>query len=118
MFVGVSQLHQALINKLSAVAMSAMLQVRTMGGLVGLAIVTAAMKSYVESNLAQHLSSAQIEILLESTGAFETLPSEVVVVVKSIFAEGYNLQMRIMIGFSTVQIPVAFLMWKKKQILV
>ncbi|KAL8902863.1 MAG: hypothetical protein Q9207_004328 [Kuettlingeria erythrocarpa] len=101
-----------------SVAMSAMVQVRTLGGLVGLAIVTAAMKSYIKSNLAQHLSSAQIDILLRSTSAFETLPSEVVDVVKSIFAEGYNLQMRIMIGFSAAQMPVAFLMWKRKQILV
>ncbi|KAL8917522.1 MAG: hypothetical protein Q9172_005810 [Xanthocarpia lactea] len=101
-----------------SVAMSVMVQVRTMGGLVGLAIVTAAMKSHIKSNLAQHLSSAQIDILLKSTSAFETLPSEVVDVVKAIFAEGYNLQMRIMIGFSAAQIPVAFLMWKKKQILV
>ncbi|KAL8860209.1 MAG: hypothetical protein Q9178_003473 [Gyalolechia marmorata] len=115
---GKGKVPPAFTNYSLAVAMSAMVQVRTMGGLVGLAIVTAAMKSYIKSNLAQHLSSAQIDILLKSTSAFETLPSEVVDVVKAIFAEGYNLQMRIMIGFSAAQIPVAFLMWKKKQILV
>lgn len=98
--------------------MSAMVQVRTMGGLVGLAIVTAAIKSYIQINLAQHLSSAQIDDLLKSTSAFKTLPSDVVDVVKAIFAEGYNLQMRIMIGFSAAQMPAACLMWKRKQILV
>ena len=98
--------------------MSAIVQMRTMGGLCGLAIVTTAMNSYVKAHLAQHLSSAEIGTLLESANGLETLQPETVAVAKSIFAQGYDLQMRITVGFSAAQLPVTLMMWKTKQILV
>ena len=98
--------------------MSATIQFRTMGGAIGLAVVTTATNTYIKKNLAEYLSSNQIGALLQTTEAFASLSLEMVDIAKTVFAHGYNLQMRIMIGFSAAQLPATFLMWQKKQILI
>lgn len=107
-----------LIGDFLAVAMSAMVQFRTMGGAIGLAIVTTVLNSYIKSELAQYISPDQIASLLETAEAFKSLPPDIINLVKGVFARGYNLQVEIMIGFAAAQIPASFLMWKKNQILV
>ena len=101
-----------------AVAMSAVIQFRTMGGAIGLAIVTTVINSYLRNRLAGLLPPDQIAAVLQSTDALGTLPPALAETVRGIFARGYNLQLRIMIGFSAAQIPVTFLMWQRKQIVV
>lgn len=98
--------------------MSAILQFRTMGGAIGLAVVTTVLNSYIKSHLLGILSSEQINELMKTTQAFALLPPNLAESVKTVFANGYNLQMRVMIGFSAAQIPVALLMWQRKQIVV
>lgn len=87
-----------------------------MGGAIGFAIVTVAMNSYIKTRLTNKLSSARIESLLKTAETFKKLLLNVAIFAKTVFAQGYNLQMRIMIGFSAAQIPITLLMWKKKQI--
>ena len=89
-----------------------------MGGAIGLAIVTNVMNAYVRKHLAETLAPAQITALLETTEAFRALSPEMAKIVRTAFANGYNLQMQIMIGFSAAQIPAAFFMWKKPQVLI
>lgn len=101
-----------------SVAMSAMIQFRNMGGAIGLAIVTTVINSYIRNRLAEILPPDQIGALLQTTDAFAALSPALAEVVKSVFARGYTLQLRIMIGFSAAQVPVTFLMWQKKQIIV
>ena len=98
--------------------MSAMLQFRTMGGAIGLAIVTTMLNSYIKSHLSTFLSPQEINELLKSTQAFKALPPNLLETVKIEFAKGYNLQMQVMVGFSAAQVPVALMMWQKKQIVV
>ena len=101
-----------------AVAMSSMIQFRTMGGAVGLAVATTVMNSYVKSHLETFLSADQIAALLQTTEAFTALSPSLAHTAKSVLAQGYNLQMRIMIGFCAAQVPVGMLLWQKKQIVV
>ena len=98
--------------------MSAVIQFRTMGGVIGLAIVTNVMNNYTRSRLRAILSPSQINSLLQTTQAFTRLPAEVVEPTKTVFAEGYNLQMRIMVGFAGAQVFATLLMWQKKQVTV
>ncbi|CAF9915301.1 MAG: hypothetical protein HETSPECPRED_002355 [Heterodermia speciosa] len=101
-----------------SVAMSAVIQFRTMGGAIGLAIVTNVFNSYLKSHLAAFLSPTQLSDVLQTTQAFASLPSDVAELTKIVFARGYNLQMRVMIGFCAAQIPITLTMWQKKQVLV
>lgn len=98
--------------------MSAMIQFRTMGDTIRLAIVTTVIYGYIRNHLRGILPPDQIGALLQTTEAFAELPPALAETVKSIFAMGYNIQMQIMIGLSAVQIPVTFLVWQRPQILV
>ena len=93
-----------------------MIQFRTMGGAIGLAIVTTVINGYIRNRLAGVLPPDQISALLQTTETLTALPPALAETVKSIFAKGYNLQLQVMIGFSAAQIPVTFLMWQRKQI--
>ena len=98
--------------------MSAMIQFRTMGGAIGLATATGVLNSYTRSHLTRILSPDQIYALLRTTDAFAAFSPELIHSVKTVFAQGYNLQMLVMIGFSAAQLPVSLLMWQKQNIVV
>ena len=98
--------------------MSAMIQFRTMGGAIGLAIATAAMNSYVKSKLTKFMSPEDVTALLQSTQVFKALPLVIAEQAKNVFAEGYDISFRVMIGFSAAQLPVVLLLWQKDQIAV
>lgn len=89
-----------------------------MGGVIGLAIVTAAYKGYVITRLNQFLTPEQRDLVLQSADAISLLSSDVQVQVRRVFAGGYNLQFRILIAFAAAQIPSSLLMWQKEQIVV
>lgn len=97
-----------------AVATAAVIQFRLMGGAIGLAIVTTVFNGLVRPKLEHILSFAQLEDLLQSTAVIESFQPELQSRVRNIFAEGFNVQMRIMIGFGAAQIPAALLLWRKK----
>lgn len=97
----------------TAVATAAVIQFRLMGGAVGLAIVTTVFNGVVRPKLEHILSLAQLRALLQSTAVIQSFQPELQSGVRSIFAEGFNLQMRIMIGFGAAQIPAALLTWRK-----
>lgn len=89
-----------------------------MGGVIGLAIVTTVQNSFVKSMLSQSLSRDQIDQLLQSAEVVATFAPETRTVIKTAFANGYNIQMKILAGFAAAQIPSSLLMWQKKQIIV
>ena len=80
--------------------------------------MTTVLNGYVKNRLLEFLTPDQIEAGLKSTRSFDHLPPIIASALRDIFAEGYNLQMRVMIGTSVAQIPSAFLMWQKKQVVV
>lgn len=87
-----------------------------MGAVIGVAIVTCVLNSYVESRLSTILPPNQINMVLQSSAMVEKLPQELRNEVRFIFGKAYNIQMTILIGFSGAQIPAALLMWQKKQV--
>ena len=98
--------------------MSAVVQFRTLGGAIGLAVVTTVMSTHIKTQLAVFLPPDQIANLLVTAKAFASLPPQTLEMVKAVFAEGFDLQMRIMIAVSAAQIPAALLMWQRHQIVV
>lgn len=94
--------------------MAAVTQFRAIGGVVGLSIGTNVLNSHVKSIFGSILSAEQLSSLLESTEIIAKLPESLQAVVRSTFADGYNLQMRAMIAFSAGQILMLALMWEQK----
>jgi hypothetical protein len=92
------------------------IQFRTLGGAVFLAIASSVFLNFVRTNLSKLLPSQQVDAILKSTETLEFIPAEDRVAVAEIFSKGYNLQFRILIVLSAAQFLAALLMWKKKQI--
>ena len=93
--------------------MGAITQFRAFGGVVGLAVATNALNSLINSRLSSVLTADQLASLLESVQTVATLPPSLQGTVRSAFADGYNLQMRIMIGFSAAQVLALALMLER-----
>lgn len=89
-----------------------------MGGVIGLAIVTAAYKANVISSLDQFLTLEQRSRILQTPQTIASFDSIAKEKIERAFASGYNLQFRILIGFAAAQIPSSLLMWQRKQIVV
>ena len=94
--------------------MAAITQFRALGGVVGLAIAANVLNNHVRAVLSVVLSPAQLGALLQTSAAMGMLPEALQVVVRETFSDGYNLQMRVMIGFGAAQILSLILMWEKK----
>ncbi|THV52412.1 hypothetical protein BGAL_0080g00350 [Botrytis galanthina] len=101
-----------------AVAVSSITQFRILGGVLGIAIATAAYKSNIISNLDKIVTKEQRSLILESTSIIKTFDPRVQMQIRGVFAEGYNLQFRILVAFAAAQIPSSLLMWQEKQIVV
>ena len=97
-----------------AIGTGAITQFRVMGGTIGLAIVASVLDGWLRSRLPLVLSPQQIDNVLRSAGAIRRFEPAVQDAVRVIFAQGFNLQFRILIGFTVAQFPVTLLIWQKK----
>lgn len=79
-------------------------------------LVTAVGNSWVKNELSGSLSSQQIFSIFRSTEIISTLPANLQAIVQHEFAESFNLQMRIVLGFAAGGILTTLLMWQKVQI--
>lgn len=102
----------------SAVAVGAVTQFLAMGAAIGLGIVTSVLNNFVTSRLSYFLSPSEVNTILQTSAAISKFYPEQQDMIRSVFAEGYNLQMRILIGFAAAQLPASLVMWQKKQIVV
>ncbi|KAF2681604.1 hypothetical protein K458DRAFT_308950 [Lentithecium fluviatile CBS 122367] len=93
-----------------------MVQSRMLGGALSLAIVTTTLTTSVHSELAStSFTPTEINALLKTSYAFAELGSERAVFARQVFANGYNLQMKIAAGFSAAQILGTLMLWRKEQ---
>ena len=102
----------------TAVVQGAIAQFRYMGAALGVAIMTCVLNSYVSSHLSPLLSSNQINAVLQSITTIEALPAELQLPVRLVFGQAYNLQIRILMGFSIAQFAATLLLWRKKQFII
>ena len=91
--------------------MGAIGQVRIMGGAIVLSIATSVFNSYTRPRLQSLLGTPDLEP--NHSSSYDAVPDEAV---RSIFAQGYNLQMVILAAFSGAQVLAVLLMWKRKHI--
>ncbi|KAI1775031.1 major facilitator superfamily domain-containing protein [Hypoxylon cercidicola] len=99
-----------------AVGMGAADQVRTIGSVLGLSIVTSVFNGYVQPLLAGiGISSSDVVAnLAQQRGVSDQLRQQI----NQILGEGYNKQMLAMVGFSAAQLLTVTLMWKREQVTV
>ncbi|KAK3905124.1 drug resistance transporter EmrB/QacA subfamily [Staphylotrichum tortipilum] len=94
-------LGQLVVEKADAgVVMSALTQIRVLGGTVSLAVCSAVLSNYLREHLAAVITPAEFGAIAETFGEIEKLGPERVAQVRLAFAEGYRRQFQILTGFS------------------
>ncbi|XXH01721.1 hypothetical protein Hte_008082 [Hypoxylon texense] len=99
-----------------AVGSAAVTQFRFLGSAIVVAIITAVGNSWVRDVLLDRLTPAQVSAIFQSTDAINDLPETTEAFVRGAFVENFNLQMRIVLGFSAVGIFTWLLMWQRTQV--
>ena len=93
--------------------MGALAQFRVLGGSVGLAVCTNVLNDKIKS-ASIFLSPQQLNGLLESAQAIETLPPSFQEALRRIYAAGYNEEMQVLTGFSGAAVVATLIMWERK----
>lgn len=96
-----------------AVAMSAIGQFRMLGGSLAVAICTNILSSSVKSKLQTVLTSNQLTDLLQSLQALKTLPESSHGIVRQVFAEAYQKQIKVLTAFSGAAVVITLMMWER-----
>ena len=92
------------------------MQIRWVGGLIGLAVATSVGNNWVQSRLRMQLSPAQLAELLQSINTVDTFPQMLQDTVRSVYADGFKGEMKVVIGFCVAELLFALGMWKNPQI--
>ncbi|KAH8690543.1 putative efflux pump antibiotic resistance protein [Talaromyces proteolyticus] len=96
-----------------AVATGAIIQLRFLGGAIGLGIASAIMNSSLRSQLASVLSSEQLGALLDNAEVMTRFSPTARKAIQLAFVKIYNQQLEIMTGVSGAQLLAVFLIWKR-----
>ncbi|KAF2643545.1 putative multidrug resistance protein fnx1 [Massarina eburnea CBS 473.64] len=96
-----------------ATATATTVQVRMLGGALSLAVVTAVMNHDLNHTLAGILPPKQLVHIFQTLEAIGSISEPNKTVVRDTFLKGYNMQLRILIGFVLFEIPATLLMWQK-----
>jgi hypothetical protein len=87
-----------------------------LGGAVGIAVVNAVLNSYVRLHLRSTLTAGQLDAILQSASRIKSLTPALQEIVRVVYGQAYNLQLRVTIAFTAAQFLAVILMWKRKQL--
>lgn len=99
-----------------AVGTAATVQFRFLGGAIVISIVTAVGNSWIKRDLSSSLTPTQILAIFGSTNVISTLSENLQIMVRGDFVQSFNLQMRIVLGFTAAGVLTTLLMWQKVRI--
>ena len=91
----------------------ALTQFRILGGSIGLAVCTNILNNKIRS-ASGILSPQQVQGLLQSAQAINTLTPDLQVAVRQLFANGYNEEMQVLIAFSGAALLATLMMWERQ----
>jgi hypothetical protein len=83
---------------------------------MGLAACTTALNSYLSSKMTGTLSGEQLSLMLQFVSAIEAFPLDTRHALERVYGEGYDLQMKVLLAFAVLQLPVILLTWRNPQL--
>ncbi|KAJ5175069.1 uncharacterized protein N7482_000946 [Penicillium canariense] len=95
-----------------AIATGTVVQLRFLGGAIGLAIASNILNGRLSNHLQGVLSPHQLHLFLENAKSITFLSPHLQDEVNAVFADGYATQLRAMIGFAAAQLPATLLLIK------
>ncbi|KAJ5318018.1 major facilitator superfamily domain-containing protein [Penicillium antarcticum] len=97
-----------------SIALGIGLQLRMLGGVLGVAASTAILNHYLDSRLSSVLKPAELAALLRSTEAILTFDHDVQIHVREIYAMAYSAQITLAAAFSVSQLVALAMIWKRQ----
>ncbi|KAF2657865.1 putative multidrug resistance protein fnx1 [Lophiostoma macrostomum CBS 122681] len=95
-----------------ATCTASVIQFRSLGGALALSLVTAIMNHSIQNSLLPVLGPQKLAQIFLSPQSLNALDEPLRSVVKEVFWKGFNMQLRILLGFAVAQVPATMLMWK------
>lgn len=99
-----------------SIALGIGIQLRMLGGVLGVAAATAILFHYVETRLSTTLSPSELAALLKTTETIRSFKPETQIRVREIYAVAYSMQMKMCGAFSAAQILAVAMIWKRKNV--
>ncbi|KAF7931190.1 uncharacterized protein EAE97_009399 [Botrytis byssoidea] len=99
-----------------ATATGAMIQIRMLGGAIGLAIASSLFNSYTKRQLASHLNPDQITDIQQKPSAILHLSAELQLLARRIFAEGFEMQMILVVASVATSMISGMIVWRREQL--
>jgi hypothetical protein len=99
-----------------SIALGIGIQLRMLGGVLGVAASTTILNHYLESRLSSTLQPKGLNDLLASTETIRTLSPEVQLRVREVYAMAYSMQMKLSGAFSAGQLFAVTMIWKKQNV--
>ncbi|KAJ5082628.1 hypothetical protein N7532_011671 [Penicillium argentinense] len=94
------------------IATGFVVQVRLLGGAIGLAIASNILNGRLAHHLRGILTPHELHLFLENVESIKAVSSHLQDEVKDVFAASYSTQLRVMIGFAAAQLPAVLLLIK------
>ncbi|KAJ5277304.1 hypothetical protein N7524_003457 [Penicillium chrysogenum] len=95
-----------------AIATGTVVQIRFLGGAIGLAIASNILNGRLAQRLQGVLTSHELHLFLENVKSIESLSPHLQEAAKSVLASSFNTQLLVMIGFAAAQLPASLLLLK------
>jgi hypothetical protein len=98
------------------IALGIGIQLRSLGGVAGVAASTTILNHYVQSRLSSSLQPHELAALLQTATAIKSFSPEVQLHVREVYAMAYSMQMKLTGAVSAAQLLAVALMWKKENV--
>ncbi|KAJ5506635.1 Major facilitator superfamily domain general substrate transporter [Penicillium expansum] len=95
-----------------AIATGTVVQIRFLGGAIGLAIASNILNGRLAKRLRGVMTSHELHLFLENVKSIKSLSPSLQEEVKSVLASSFNTQLLVMIGFAAAQLPATLLLLK------
>ncbi|KAJ5956122.1 hypothetical protein N7501_010401 [Penicillium viridicatum] len=95
-----------------AIATGTVVQIRFLGGAIGLAIASNILNGRLAKRLHGIMTSHELHLFLENVKSIKSLSPHLQEEVKDVLASSFNTQLLVMIGFAAAQLPATLLLLK------
>ncbi|GFF73970.1 efflux pump antibiotic resistance protein [Aspergillus udagawae] len=103
-------------KKDQSIALGIGLQLRMLGGVLGVAASTAILNHYLTSRLSSMIRPEELTALLKTTEAIRTFSPEIQIRVREIYAMAYSMQVKLSASFSVAQLLAIAMIWRRQNI--
>ncbi|PIG69496.1 efflux pump antibiotic resistance protein [Aspergillus arachidicola] len=103
-------------GKDQSIALSTGLQLRMLGGVLGVAASTTILHNYLRSRLSATLDPDQVNLLLSSSDAIGTFSPYIQLQIRQAYSVAYSAQVKLAGGFSVAQLLSVAMIWKRSNV--